>query len=101
MTDLLSSKMKSIKAMIDYLKLLESEQALQVANKAGIILAKELDTNERKILGGNTFIAIGSILIKLSCFSNEEKIKWQQTREVEIEIQEIEIEPTKNTKVCR
>lgn len=97
MTDLLSSKMKSIKAMIDYLKLLESEQALQVANKAGIILAKELDTNERKILG-NTFIAIGSILIKLSCFSNEEKIKWQQTREVEIEIQEIEIELQKTRK---
>jgi len=97
MIDLLPSQMKSIKATIDYLKLLEPEQALQFANKTGIILAKELDANERKILG-NAFIVIGSILIKLSCFSNEEKIKWQQTREVEIEIQEIEIEIQKTRK---
>jgi len=83
MKDLLSSQMKSIKVIIDYLKLLEPEQALQFVNKTGITLAEELDANERKILG-NTFIAIGSILIKNSCFSNEEKIKWQQTREVEI-----------------
>lgn len=97
MIDLLPSQMKSIKAIIDYLNLLEPEQALQSANKTGIILAKELDANEREILG-NAFIVIGNILTKLSCFPNEEKIKWQQTREVEIEMQEIEIELQKTQK---
>ncbi|MCC5467854.1 hypothetical protein [Pelosinus baikalensis] len=97
MIDLLSAQMKSIKAIIAYLKLLEPEQALESASKTGIIVAKELDANEREILG-NAFIVIGSILTKLSCFPNEEKIKWQQIREVEIEMQEIEIELQKTRK---
>lgn len=97
MIDLLPSKMKSIKAIIDYLKLLDPERALQSASKTGIILAKELDANEREILG-NAYIVIGSILTKLSCFPTEEKIKWQQTREAQIELQEIEIELQKTHK---
>jgi hypothetical protein len=85
-----------IKPLALYLESLDPEKAMKLATATGISLAKELNFNQQKILG-NCYIVIGNILTKNSCFlddpqKEQEKNKWQQSREIEIEKKEIEME---------
>lgn len=91
-----------LRLLAAFLESLEADKAIDVAAETGLMLLKELNSNEQVILG-NVFIVLGSILTKSSCFSGDspkeqEKNKWQRTREKELELLEIQTEIQKAQK---
>ncbi|HMM21509.1 MAG TPA: hypothetical protein PKA10_12385 [Selenomonadales bacterium] len=77
-----------MKLMATRLKPIGPDKAMEFAIDTGIILARELQPEEQTIVG-NVFLVIGQLLTKSSSIQNYE---WQQRREAQIEILEIETE---------
>jgi hypothetical protein len=84
---MLDSVLPFVKHLAILLKPIGPDGAIKSAIYAGTLIADELNSDERRIIG-NSFLVIGSILIKRDDLENN----WQQKREVEVERLEIELE---------
>lgn len=81
-----------MKLVATRLKPLGPTETMKCAVEAGTILARDLNPDEQEIIG-NAFLVIGHILTKISQYHHDDsENKWQQAREAQIELSEIEME---------
>jgi len=80
-----------LKQIISFMQSLGAGKLMRFAVLTGITLAKDLDRKEQEIMG-NVLIVTGKTLTMASHSLDdaENKSKWQQYGEIEIEIQELQ-----------